>query len=117
VLTMNFLFIFTNRTLKEVTDYIDLRDVLSYKSYLRKDDDMIPAGFKLTTADERHCFCARNCNEKWSWMVTIERLMDFKYTGKSPYNCIDWIATRGFMSQGEFERGKFDERVDPTKPK
>lgn len=114
---MNFLFVFTNRTMKEVTDFIDLRDVLSYKSYLRKDDDMIPAGFKLTTLEDMHYFCARNCNEKWSWMVTIERLMDFKYTGKSPYNNIDWITTRGFMSLGEFERGRFDERVDPTKPK
>lgn len=51
MLTMNFFFVFTNRSMREVTDYIDLRDVLSYKSYLRKDDDMIPAGFKLTTVD------------------------------------------------------------------
>lgn len=122
VLTMNFFFVFANRGLREVTDFIDLRDVLSYKSYLRKDDDMIPAGWKITTHEEMYYFCARNCNEKWSWIVSLERLMDFKYTGKSPYNNIEWISTRGFMSQGEFERGKFDERVEakpkePEKPK
>lgn len=122
VLTMNFFFVFANRGLREVTDFIDLRDVLSYKSYLRKDDDMIPAGWKITTHEEMYYFCARNCNEKWSWIVSLERLMDFKYTGKSPYNNIEWISTRGFMSQGEFERGKFDDRVEakpkePEKPK
>lgn len=35
--------------------------------------------------------------------------MDFKYAGKSPYNNAEWIKTKGFMSQLEFERGKFDE--------
>ncbi len=42
--------------------------------------------------------------------------MDFKYTGKSPYNNLEWIKSRGFMSQSEFEKGRFDERVGEAKP-
>jgi hypothetical protein len=41
--------------------------------------------------------------------------MDFKYTGKSSYNNLEWIKTRGFMSQSEFEKGRFDERVADIK--
>lgn len=44
-------------------------------------------------------FCARNCNEKWTWLVSLERLMDYKYAGKSPYNNVEWIKAKGFMSQ------------------
>ncbi len=47
---------------------------------------MIPAGFKIRTLEDMFYFCARNCNEKWTWIVSLERLMDFKYAGKSPYN-------------------------------
>lgn len=70
---------------------------------------MIPAGFKIRTLEDMVYFCARNCNEKWTWLVSLERVMDFKYAGKSPYNNAEWIKTKGFMSQLEFERGKFDE--------
>jgi hypothetical protein len=62
VLTMNYIFVFANRQMREIVDYIDLRDLQNYKSYLRKDDDMIPAGFKLTAADEMYYLCARNSN-------------------------------------------------------
>jgi hypothetical protein len=48
--------------MRELVDFIDLRDLQNYKSYLRKDDDMIPAGFKLTAADEMYYLCARNSN-------------------------------------------------------
>lgn len=115
VLTMNFVLVFTNKNQKELTEFIDLRDVKAYKSYVRKDDEMIPAGFKLNTHDDMYYFCARNSNEKWSWLVSIERLMDFKYAGKSPYNNSEWIKTKGFMSQGEFERGKFDDPYPEVK--
>jgi len=71
VLTMNFIFVFTNRNMKELIEFLDLRDVTSYKSYMKKDDDMIPSGFKIQTVDDMYYFCARNCNEKWSWMVSI----------------------------------------------
>jgi hypothetical protein len=69
---------------------------------------MIPAGFKIRTQEEMYYFCSRNCNEKWSWLVSFERVMDFKYAGVSAYNSIEYIKTRGFMSQAEFEAGKFD---------
>ena len=83
---------------------------------------MIPAGFKIRTLEDMFYFCARNCNEKWTWLVSLERVMDFKYAGKSPYNNAEWIKTKGFMGQREFERGKFDEPefdipVQPEKPK
>lgn len=67
---------------------------------------MIPPGFKIRTADDMYYFCAKNCNEKWSWLVTLERLMDYKYVGTSNYNNADWIKTKGFESQVEFETGK-----------
>jgi|JI10StandDraft_1071094.scaffolds.fasta_scaffold794091_2 hypothetical protein len=109
VLTMNYILIFTSRNLKELAEFIDLREVKTYKSYLRKEEDMIPAGFKIRTLEDMFYFCARNCNEKWTWLVSLERLMDFKYAGKSPYNNAEMIKTKGFMGQREFERGKFDE--------
>lgn len=37
VLTKNYILIFTNRNLKEMAEFIDLREVKIYKSYLRKD--------------------------------------------------------------------------------
>lgn len=62
VLSMNYILIFTNRNLKELAESIDLREVKSYKSYLRKDEEMIPAGFKIRTSDDMFYFCAKNCN-------------------------------------------------------
>jgi hypothetical protein len=41
--------------------------------------------------------------EKWTWIVTIERLMDMKVLGKSQYNSQEWITTKGFPSQAEFQ--------------
>lgn len=41
--------------------------------------------------------------EKWTWLVTLERLMDVKLIGRTHYNCQEWIATRGFPSQVEFQ--------------
>lgn len=35
--------------------------------------------------------------------------MDFKYAGKSPFNNSEYLKTKGFMSQLEFESGKFNE--------
>ena len=69
---------------------------------------MIPAGFKIRSNEEMFYLCARNCNEKWSWMVSLERVMDFKYAGKSGYNSAEFIQTKGFMGQLEFETGKYD---------
>ena len=47
---------------------------------------MLPAGFKIRSEDDMFYLCARSLNEKWSWIVTFERLMDVKVVGKSPYN-------------------------------
>ena len=66
---------------------------------------MIPVGFKLRTGENMFYFCARNCNEKWTWLVSLERLMDYKYVGASTYNNVDYIRTRGFESQVQFENG------------
>lgn len=38
VLTMNYILIFTNKSLGELTDTLDLREIKSYKSYVRKDE-------------------------------------------------------------------------------
>jgi hypothetical protein len=62
VLTANYLYTFTTKNLDEVTDVIDLKDIKSYKSYLRKDEEMIPPGFKLRTGDDMFYLCAKNCN-------------------------------------------------------
>lgn len=89
VLTMNYIFVFTNNTHQELTEFIDLREVKSYKSIVRKDEDMIPTCFRISTKEDLYYFCARNCNDKWSWIVSIERLLDYKYSGKSPYNSLE----------------------------
>lgn len=64
---------------------------------------MIPPGFKIRSADDMYYFCAKNCHEKWSWIVTLQRLMDYKYVGSSNYNNADWIKTKGIESQIEYE--------------
>ena len=48
-------------------EFIDLRELKAYRSYLKKDEDRIPAGFKLRTQEDMIYFCARNCDEKWTW--------------------------------------------------
>ena len=57
--------------MEEVTDQIKIKDLKSYKSYLRKDEEMIPPGFKLRSSDDMLYLCAKDCNEKWSWIVTL----------------------------------------------
>lgn len=99
VITHNFLYTFTSKKMDEATDIVDLKDVKSYKSYLRKDEEMIPAGFKLRTSDDMFYFCAKSCHEKWSWIVSLERLLDYKCVGATPYNNVDYIKTKGFESQ------------------
>lgn len=78
---------------------------------------MIPAGFKIRTAEDMYYLCAKNCNEKWSWIVSFERLMDYKYTGTSNYNNADWIRTKGFDSQIDFQTGKTKVEVVQEKQK
>lgn len=117
VITTNFLYVFTDDKMEEISEAFELRHIKSYKSYLRKDEEMIPPGFKLRTSDDMLYFCAKNCNEKWSWIVTLERLMDFKYIGSTEYNNLDCVKTRGFDSQIEFEKGGFKLESPPVEPK
>jgi hypothetical protein len=51
VLTMNFLISFSNRECKEITELIDLKEFRLYKSYVKKEDDLIPSCFKITAKD------------------------------------------------------------------
>ena len=96
---MNYIYLFANNSLKELDDCFDLRDVSAYKSFIKKEDDTIPAMFKLVVDNEDLHFCARNLNEKWVWIVIFERVMDFRANGKSPYNSEEMITSRGFMGQ------------------
>lgn len=66
---------------------------------------MIPTCFRISTTEDNYYFGAKSCYDKWSWIVSFERLMDFKYSGKSPYNSFEDIKTKGFISQEEYERG------------
>ncbi len=34
----------------------------SYKSYLRKDDEMVPSGFKIRSEDNEYYFCGKSAN-------------------------------------------------------
>ena len=109
VLTMNFIFIFDSPAKTDLDSFIDLINLKSFKSYVRKDEEMIPSGFKIRSLDDMFYLCARSLPEKWSWIVTLERLMDFKYTGKTQHNNLEFVKAKGFMSQFEYEKGKFDE--------
>lgn len=86
VLTMNAIQLYANKSGTVPLEEINLKDIKSYKSYVQKGDDMLPAGFKIRSEDDMFYLCARSLNEKWSWIVTFERLMDVKVVGKSPYN-------------------------------
>ena len=86
VLTSSYLISFTSENCKEVTDILDVRTLKSYKSYMAKAEEMIPASFKMRTGDTAFYLCAANVEEKWSWIVSLERLIDFKTCGASSYN-------------------------------
>ena len=105
VLTMDSILLYPSKNSTNILNKIELKDVKSYKSYVQKGDDMLPAGFKIRSLDDMFYLCARNLNEKWSWIVTFERLMDFKVQGKSPYNSMEEVTNRGFPSQKEYETG------------
>ena len=58
VLTANYLISFTSEKKKEVTEILDLKTVKSYKSYVAKAEEMIPAGLKIRTGDSAMYLCA-----------------------------------------------------------
>lgn len=50
----------------------------------------------IQTKSTDFVFSAADAEEKWSWMVTMERLFDFKEKGASIYNNMDMIRSQGF---------------------
>lgn len=52
---------------------------------------MIPASFKIRSGDAAFYLCAKNVEEKWSWIVSVERVLDFKENGATAYNSLQFI--------------------------
>lgn len=96
---MNYMFTFENEKCEKVTETIDLREVLSLTSQLKKAEEMISNSFFIVTKFHDFAFCSSDITEKWSWIVTLERIMDFRERGTSNYNSMDKIKTMGFESQ------------------
>lgn len=59
----------------------------------------MPAGFKIRTDDDQFYYSARNTNQKWSWIVSLQRQLDLKSNGASPYNNAEFVKSKGFLSQ------------------
>lgn len=86
ILTKNYIFIYQDKTRKVLTDSIDLTEIKNYKSYVRKEDDATTNSLKIRSESNMYYLTFSSVEEKWSWLVTLERLMDFKVHGKSNYN-------------------------------
>lgn len=69
---------------------------------------MIPASFKIRSGDSSMYLTAKNTEEKWSWIVTIERLLDYRDSGASNYNNVSFIKSKGFPSLEEFTNPQLD---------
>ena len=50
--------------------------------------------------------CAKDAEEKWSWMVVLERLLDYRVNGATNYNNLTFIKTMGFKSLTQFTSAK-----------
>lgn len=99
VLTSNYIASFTSNNCKEATEVMEIRSIKSYKSYVSKCEEMIPAGIKIRTGSTAMYLCASSVEEKWSWIASLERLVDLKEVGPSDYNNIESIREKGFPSQ------------------
>lgn len=86
ILTKNYIFIYQDKSRKVLTDSIDLAEIKNYKSYVRKEDDATTSSLKIRSDSNMYYLTFSSVEEKWSWIVTLERLMDFKVHGKSNYN-------------------------------
>lgn len=64
---------------------------------------MTTLGFKVESTENTLVLMAKDKHEKWSWMVTLERLLDFKMS-KSSSDCksIDDVKNMGFQSMNEY---------------
>lgn len=105
VLTTNFLFTFTNKKREEMTDVLEIKEIEGIKSYVKKSEDMTPTGFKVESSENTLVLSAKDKDEKWSWIVTLERLLDFKMS-KSTSDCktFEDVRSIGFKSLSEYER-------------
>ena len=62
VLTMNFLFSFENEEREKATEVIDLKEVLSFRSHLRKPEEGEANCFYIQTKAVDFAFSAREAN-------------------------------------------------------
>lgn len=112
VLTQNYLFTFKSKVYVDPTDIVDIRTIKSIKSYVKHYEDRETCAFKLSADDNSLYFRCKGAPEKWSWIVAIERLMDYRNNGRSAYNDLDSIKTKGFDPVG----GATTSPPSPTKP-
>jgi len=96
VLTPNYLFTFKSKVYVDPTDILEVRTIKSIKSYLKHYEDRETCAFKISSDDASLYFRCKGAPEKWSWIVALERLMDYRNNGKSVYNDSDGIKHKGF---------------------
>ena len=107
MVTQNYLFTFKSATeLAEPTDILDLRQIDSIKSYVKRFEDREISTFKLASEDTSIYFRCRTLPEKWSWVVFFERLLEHKNNGSNNFNDYESIRKGGFMSVEEYESRK-----------
>jgi hypothetical protein len=96
VLTQNYVFTFKSKVYIDPTDILDIRTIKSIKSYVKHYEDRDTCAFKLTSDETSLYFRCKGAQEKWSWIVALERLIDYRNNGKSAYNDADAIKHKGF---------------------
>ena len=106
VLTFNFLISFKSRDCKEISEVIEISTIENYKSYINTTSEMVPAAFKIKSGDNLMYLCAKDAEEKWSWIVVLERLLDYRVNGATNYNNLTFIKTMGFKSLTQFTSAK-----------
>ena len=64
---------------------------------------MTPNGFKIQSSENTVILQAIDLQEKWSWLVTIERLMDYRIL-KSTGQCksLEDVSKLGFKSLNDY---------------
>ena len=66
-----------------MTDILEVKEIIATKSYVKKEDDLTPQSFKIESSENVLHLMAKDTAEKWAWIVTVERLVDFKYSNYS----------------------------------
>lgn len=66
-----------------MTDVVEVKEIVGLKSYLKKEDDLTPTSFKIESSENTLHFSAETTQEKWAWIVVVERLVDFKMSNYS----------------------------------